>query len=246
MINHNYMINNYSPVNGQCPVNGNFSESILLRYENDTYIFIPNCEVIIVNRTNKKKEISITEQFNQIINQYSDKNIILDNRLVDLINYSLFTFGPGILIYDILDKKVYNTYAYLAKLLTIPMHKLNPLSFPVYGIICFVMEYSLNNMVALDKIKLVNTILLGHNKEYLTMDMFIDNMLNYNMIKQEKTSNKNIMEIYNFLYDLFKSISEKDFNRDFRFIAKRKNEITRDEICSTFMLLLSKNITVKI
>ena len=77
--------------------NGAYKNTIIVREVDDTYIFIPNSSVVLMNQYD-------FPTFEDIVKQKPNYNIFIDSRSFVLILYSILRFGENTHVYNIIDR----------------------------------------------------------------------------------------------------------------------------------------------
>ena len=80
------------------PANGSYSNSIIIREIDDTYIFIKNYRVVIVNHVD-------FNSLDTIVKTNPLCNVIIDGRLINLLYYGIIKYHDNILVYNITNRK---------------------------------------------------------------------------------------------------------------------------------------------
>lgn len=152
-------------------INGIFSKNVVIRLVDDTYLFLPNADVKILQ---SKYD---TDTIDAIVDNSENFNVIMDIRLTSLIFYTLYRYGTHLLIYDIYANTTIDAIEFIAKYTKLPKQSINYNNIKPYSLINFIIQHHLDNQVRLDTNRVITCTLKSSTIKVLTMRYFIDNLV---------------------------------------------------------------------
>ena len=152
------------------PLNGAYKNTIIVREVDDTYIFIPNTTTAMINRKD-------FYSYEELIEQHTSCNIVIDSRLNTLIIYSILRYGDNTLIYNMVDRTVKNIYAFLSTYYKTPIEKLSLQIIKIWALTTFIDSYCLYNSLNIKPNELLHYLLMKNkNPNAFTFNFCIDVM----------------------------------------------------------------------
>lgn len=188
-------------------MNGTYNNSILLREYDSTYIFIPNCEIKIINSTNF---VIIYNIFNMELNtELNKRNVYIDNQLEYVIAYSIYKFGDETIIYNSKTRELINIWDYMSK------YNITSINLSIYYVKKFTLLLLFIKLFLNATWNIRSVINVITNKQYdkkhdnrtkLSMDYIIDILDTYN----EETCIEEITEVRNIIKNFFTVINSNN------------------------------------
>ena len=182
--------------------NGSFKDNIIIREHDDTYIFIKNREVKLISSDG-------FADFDGIVEENPNKNIIIDGRMENVLYYAILLHKDCILVYNVGEKKVSTIYSYLANIYKIPLSALT-----INGVCQWAMIMYINNIVLQGILKLHT----GDVLKYIIANNCSGNCLSFNRIIDNIDGNisgtvnkKNIREIHEFMLSLINQFNDRRY-----------------------------------
>lgn len=182
--------------------NGAYNKTIVIREIDDTYLFIKNCEVRLLDRYNFRG-------FDRIIESEPNKNIIIDGRLNKLIYYAIMAYYDNILIYDIGDKQTHTIYAYISSVYKLPLAQLTLNRIRIWAYVLYISEVCLDDILDIRSGELLKYIISNNcSKNRLTFNYLIDTINNQNTNTIDVAKLK---KIYEYIVSLVASFNDRKF-----------------------------------
>lgn len=186
---------NYHPL-----PNGLYDKTVLIRENNDTFVFF-DCEILIIDPSDLQ---SLWEYYNEYIHK---ANIVIDSRLCYLIFYAIIKYGDNILIYDPYVIKIKTVYNFCSDYFKIQNNELNIYQYSILLIVKLIISFFMSSLdIKWNVNDVIKQIKSHHNYE------IIDILLQYvGLQKPTNKSMKNVDAIIKYFQSYF-SASTLDIN----------------------------------
>lgn len=183
--------------------NGSYSNSIIIREVDDTYIFIKNYRVIIANHLDFKT-LDTVVQTNPLC------NIILDGRLNNMLYYAIIRYSDNILIYNITNRRISTVYSFIADTFKVRLNQLSLNSIRLWAMILYIDSVCLNGKLNIRPNDLLKYVINNrYSSNRLTFNYMIDNI---NDMAQSVTINKRLLRTaHEYLLNMINAFNSKQF-----------------------------------
>ena len=183
--------------------NGSYSNSIIIREVDDTYIFIKNYRVVIANHLDFKT-LDTVVQTNPLC------NIILDGRLNNLLYYAIIRYSDNILIYNITNRRISTVYSFIADTFKVRLNQLSLNSIRLWAMILYIDGVCLNGKLNIRPNDLLKYVINNrYSSNRLTFNYMIDNI---NDTAQSVSINKRLLKvIHEYLLNLISAFNSKKY-----------------------------------
>ena len=184
--------------------NGAYKNTIIVREVDDTYIFIPNSSVVLMNQYD-------FPSFEDIVKQKPNYNIFIDSRSFVLILYSILRFGDSTHVYNITDRTVRNIYSFIGSYYKVANEKISLYILKTWAMLMYIDSVCLNKTLNIKPNELLHYLLLKNkNPNALYFNFCIDTMGSQ---VQSKSINKTILSyVQRYMTKLIDSFNKKNYD----------------------------------
>ena len=184
--------------------NGAYKNTIIVRETDDTYVFIPNSSIVLMNQYD-------FPSFEDIVKQNPNRNIFIDSRSFVLILYGILRFGDNIHVYNITDRTVRNIYSFIGSYYKVANEKVSLYIIKIWAMIMYIDIVCLNKTLNIKPNELIHYLLLNNkNPNALYFNFCIDTMDNR---IQTTSINKTMLNyIQRYMTKLIDSFNKKNYD----------------------------------
>lgn len=222
--------------------NGSFTNTIVLRECDDTFITFRH-KTVLISSTNLTKFWKVYETYK------STHNIVIDSRLQLLIMYATMAYADELLVYNAYKPKIINLYDYCSDLFKIAASELNIRQIQELFIMKMIISYYLSACgIPWQVNQIMNNLKELHRycANGITKKSILDIMINYIRCRSvESFDRSHVSTLYELFHTYFSRrayVYDDEICTDDVIIRKWDiKNITTEEIYLTFMLLKESN-----